>query len=386
MDPSDLFHRLLQLHGLLLATFAYCVFVVRPLQPGWHRLVASLPAFVVFSLSPFFVKDSAVLSSGIGLTILWVANFKLLAYTGGRGALSHPGLRTPLQWGALLVLPFFPAKNNRALSEPSFKSVVLGLLVKLGVWLGLTGVLVSVELSPTARHLCYAVHFWMFVSLCLDAAMPIGRQLVAGVPLQPAMDGPYAAKSVREFWGRRYNQIVSATLLETIYKPIVEGCWVVKEAAGPSAAASAEADDASVKNGSGKGGKVRPRAPVALAGLFASFLVSGIMHEICLWFSCGCWLEGSFRMFGFFLLQPLIIVVQDSVEALAKNVVPEHLRNSFVTALLQKVVTLSLVLWSAEWFWGPMESCGADKRGLQEVDSAMRWLLGQVGAPGLLGR
>ncbi|GIL54920.1 hypothetical protein Vafri_10620 [Volvox africanus] len=385
MDPSDLIHKLLQLHGLILVTFAYCIFVVRPLQPGWQRLVASLPAFVVFSLSPFFVKDSAVLSSGIGLTILWVANFKLLAYTGGRGALSHPGLRTPLQWGALLVLPFFPAKK-KVPSEPSFTSVVLGLLIKLGVWLGLTGVLVSVELSPTARHLCYAVHFWMFVSLCLDAAMPIGRQLVAGVPLQPAMDGPYAANSVGEFWGRRYNQIVSATLRETIYKPIVEGCWVAKEAAGASTAASTEAEDASVVRGSGEGGKARPRAPVALAGLFASFLVSGIMHEICLWFSCGCWLEGSFRMLGFFLLQPLIIVVQEGVEALAKKVVSKDLRESFVAGLLQKVVTLSLVLWSAEWFWGPMESCGADKRGLQEVDSAMRWLLAQAGAPGLLGR
>lgn len=29
---------------------------------------------------------------------------------------------------------------------------------------------------------------------------------------QPAMDAPYAAVSIKEFWGRRYNQIVSATL------------------------------------------------------------------------------------------------------------------------------------------------------------------------------
>ena len=66
------------------------------------------------------------------------------------------------------------------------------------------------------------------MSLCLDAAMPLSGALLGagqrggGLALQPAMDGPYAATSVREFWGRRYNQIVSATLLETVYKPIVQ--------------------------------------------------------------------------------------------------------------------------------------------------------------------
>ncbi len=157
----------------------------------------------------------------------------------------------------------------------------------------------------------------MFVSLCLDAGLPLAGQLVAGIPLQPAMDGPYAATSVREFWGRRYNQIVSATLQETVYKPIVEGRWVTREVpagagasasagavaskagqegsaaeggsnlavrAGPTAAAEAKTDAGSGGEGV-RGLRQRRRTPMwlAMTGLAASFLVSGIMHEIALW-------------------------------------------------------------------------------------------------------
>ncbi|EFJ41478.1 hypothetical protein VOLCADRAFT_98536 [Volvox carteri f. nagariensis] len=327
MSMTDLPQRLLKLHGFILVALVYCVVVVRPLRPGLPRLLASVPAFLVFSLCPLLVKDSALLSSAVALTTTWVANFKLLSYSGGRGALSHPGIRSGLQWGALLLLPFFPAKSGRTPASTSSRGLLLGLLLKLGVYLGLTAVLVGVELSALARHLIYAVHFWMFVSLCLDAAMPLGSQLLPGIPLQPAMDAPYIATSVREFWGRRYNQIVSATLLETVYKPIVEGR-----------------------------------------------------------FACGGRLEGSFRMLGFFLLQPVIILAQDGASTAMAKWVPEQLSGSLAARALQTGVTLALVLGSAEWFWAPVESCGADKRALAEVDSAMRWLLARTRSPELLAR
>lgn len=135
--------------------------------------------------------------------------------------------------------------------------------------------------------------------------MPLGRQLVPDIPLQPAMDAPYASVTIREFWGRRYNQIVSVTLLETVYKPIVEGRLVAQKAVEATEGAAAKSSfqegrvslapvvvggNLTVRAGplraDGKNTQSpRVKAPlvVALAGLFASFLVSGVMHEICLW-------------------------------------------------------------------------------------------------------
>ncbi|KXZ53657.1 hypothetical protein GPECTOR_6g574 [Gonium pectorale] len=269
-----------------------------------------------------------VLSGGLGLTLLWVANFKLLAYSGGRGALSHPAVGGGLQWGALLILPFFPAKSGRPPVRSSPTRAALGVLFRLTVWLGLNVVLLHHDwLPPTARHVCYAVYMWMFVSLCLDAASPVGGALMAGVPLQPAMDAPYAAISVREFWGRRYNQIVSATLLETVYKPIVSMRWVAEPSplqraeaevpagrthgadavspsadgvgysgavggnvavrAGPARPAAKAKAGAEVVKGKSAAGAAAPAArkasiPLALTALVASFFVSGVMHEICI--------------------------------------------------------------------------------------------------------
>ncbi|KAG2437113.1 hypothetical protein HYH02_011369 [Chlamydomonas schloesseri] len=388
------------------------------------------------------VQESMVLSGCVGLTVMWVANFKLLAYTGNRGALAHPEVQaSSLVWAALLVLPFFPAKSGRQPASSSSAMAALGVLLKLGVFLGLSVVLLAPQgVPPAARHVCYAVYMWMFVSLCLDAAMPLSGALLGagqrkktgasgssssgggGLALQPAMDGPYAATSVREFWGRRYNQIVSATLLETVYKPIVQGKWVapappvapapagpgagldtpggssgegggkaahngtsaagVAVRAGPTAAAPAPAGSSNGAGGSSSGGR-RPRTsmPVMLAAMGVSFFISGVMHEICIAFMCGGQLEGSFRMLAFFLVQPLLIVAQDAATAL---LLPKAFRESMPGRLLQTAVTLALVLASAELFWAALESCRIDERGLQEVVGAMQQLVAVARSAGLL--
>ncbi|KAG2429874.1 hypothetical protein HXX76_010654 [Chlamydomonas incerta] len=385
-----------------------------------------------------------VLSGCVGLTVMWVANFKLLAYTGNRGALAHPDVQASgLVWAALLVLPFFPAKSGRQPARSSSGVAALGVLLKLGVWLGLNVVLLAPQgVPPVARHVCYAVYMWMFVSLCLDAAMPLSGALLGagrrrgggggggggpergGLALQPAMDGPYAATSVREFWGRRYNQIVSATLLETVYKPIVQGKWVAPVPVAPAPAGSAAAVDTSASsngtdqgkpahNGAGAGagvavragptaaaapapagssngtsagtgsGSGRPQTPMAvmLAAMGVSFFISGVMHEICIAFMCGGRLEGSYRMLGFFLVQPLLILAQDAATGL---LMPRAFRESTPGRLLQTAVTLAMVLASAELFWAALESCRIDERGLQEVVGAMQQLAAAARRAGLL--
>lgn len=61
-------------------------------------------------------------------------------------------------------------------------------------------------------HLHAAVYVWLVASLVLDAPMPLGCRLLNHMALQPAMANPFGAATVREFWGRRYNQIVSSLL------------------------------------------------------------------------------------------------------------------------------------------------------------------------------
>ncbi|KAG2496350.1 hypothetical protein HYH03_005580 [Edaphochlamys debaryana] len=350
---------------------------------------------------------------------MWVASFKLLAYSGDRGALAHPGIRNASgwKWAALLLLPFFPAKKGREPARTSPTWAAMGILCRLALWLGLNQLLLAppFELPAAARHVCYAGYMWFFVSLCLDLATPLSGALLSGVPLQPAMDAPYAAVSVREFWGRRYNQIVSATLLETVYKPLVERRWVAEprpDTASPadaSAGAQAGSKRVAVRAGPppdradapagpslGNGAPAtpdpqtpkaaaaqRPRVSTGLsvAALMASFVVSGLMHELVIAMMCRR-LEGSFRMTSFFIAQPLIILAQETA---TNALVPAKLREQTLVRLLRTAVTLALVLGSAELFWSALESCRIDQRGLEEVVGSITAVMERVRGAGLLG-
>ncbi|GIL54919.1 hypothetical protein Vafri_10618 [Volvox africanus] len=110
-----------------------------------------------------------------------------------------------------------------------------------------------------------------------------------------------------------------------------------------------------------------------LLAVWSAFAVSGVMHEACLMYMCHNRLEGSFRMMAFFLLQPLIMIAQDNTVEAVSGLVPERLRRSRAAVILQIVVTLALVLLSADQlFWGPFETCRVDERGLAEAMGAFR--------------
>ena len=63
----------------------------------------------------------------------------------------------------------------------------------------------------------------------------------------------------------------------------------------------------------------------------------------------------------------------------AKRVTGLGLPAPLATAL-QCVVTLALVLGSAELFWGPLEACRIDLRGLEEVGAAAHALIERLQA------
>ncbi len=72
-------------------------------------------------------------------------------------------------------------------------------------------------------------------------------------------------------------------------------------------------------------------------------------------------------MLLFFLVQPLLILVQEAAHSL---LLPKAWRGSSsrVGYVLRVASTWALVLASAEFlFWGPLEACGVDHRALAEV-------------------
>ncbi|KAG2437108.1 hypothetical protein HYH02_011364 [Chlamydomonas schloesseri] len=466
----------------------------------------SLPLFLLFSVAGLQVMENVTVSGSIGFMFAWLGNFKLLAYSANRGPLAHPGLSAG-QWLLMLLLPYFPAKRGHPRARAG--GVLLALVGNITLGLALTAFLTSPagSVSSVLRHTGYALYVYVAASLLLDCAMPLGCAALNHMDLQPSMDNPFISTSVREFWGRRYNQIVSAILQDTVYLPIVEGRWVAepqpqqqvaqqqeaskrRESDGRDDSGGTEQLPAAAAGSGGSGGGVRRRtgaaatagnklhhvdstastagaaatavsviaraatasgldgvdsstslaalgqqqaasaagglqgaqAPLAAAGgwrrrrrvacsrarqllaMCASFAVSGVMHEVCIAFMCGGRLEGSYHMLAFFLLQPLIILAQDSLTA---ALLPPHLLTPQEEAaalasgsgssssssqgkwtlarrlvtVLRVLMTAMLVVASADaLFWGPFETCRIDERGLREVLAGVENVKGWVAA------
>ncbi|EEE60653.1 hypothetical protein OsJ_14102 [Oryza sativa Japonica Group] len=90
--------------------------------------------------------------------------------------------------------------------------------------------------------------------------------------LEPPFDRPYLASSLRDFWGRRWNLMVSAILRPSVYDP------------------------------------VRARAGKA-AGVVATFLISGLMHEAMVYYMTLRLPTGE--MTAFFLLHGVCCVAEE---------------------------------------------------------------------------
>jgi hypothetical protein len=94
---------------------------------------------------------------------------------------------------------------------------------------------------------------------------------VLGMEMEPQVDRPYLASSLRDFWGRRWNLMVPAILRPSVYGP------------------------------------VRARFGDA-AGVLASFLVSGLMHELIFYYLM--WQPPSGDVAAFFVLHGACAVAE----------------------------------------------------------------------------
>ncbi|CAK9165477.1 unnamed protein product [Ilex paraguariensis] len=64
----------------------------------------------------------------------------------------------------------------------------------------------------------YCCLVFLLVDLLIGVSSAVVRALV-GLELEAPSDEPYLSTSLQDFWGRRWNLIVTNTLRHTVYKP-----------------------------------------------------------------------------------------------------------------------------------------------------------------------
>ncbi|KAL6899820.1 hypothetical protein ACP4OV_006478 [Aristida adscensionis] len=227
----------------------YARLAASSIRPGLRRLLALAPVLVLLVLLPFAIPLYSIRGTA-AFFLVWLGEFKLLLLAAGRGPL-HPALPPlPFVFTAALPVKLLEHRSRRpdgAKTTTTTTAAALPLLLSsTAIKVAVLVVLVHLLRGKDRMHLYAAFTLYGVFTYCfLDSVLPclaaLGRAL--GMELEPQFDRPYLSASLRDFWGRRWNLMASAVLRPAVYDP------------------------------------VRARRGAA-AGVLATFLVSGLMHEV----------------------------------------------------------------------------------------------------------
>ncbi|CAM0906153.1 unnamed protein product [Alopecurus aequalis] len=314
--------RLALISAAVTAAMVYARLVTSRVGPGLPRLAALLPVLLLLPILPF-TFSSIHLRIISAFFLVWLCGFKLLLLAAGHAPL-HPALPVA-RFVACAALPIKlldrGAKNSRSL-PPEF-------LLSYAAKTAFFAALISLR-RFRARMPAYAVvafdgaHVYLMLELFMASAAVFARALL-GAELEPQFDRPYFASSLRDFWGRRWNLMVPGALRPSVYRPV----------------------------------RARLGAP---AGVLATFLVSGLMHEVMFYYIT---LEaGTGEVTAFFVLHGVCVVAE---RWYARQRCLWRLPRAAATA-----ATLVFVVGTASWlFFAPVIRSGLDKAIVAECEGML---------------
>ncbi|KGN44004.1 probable long-chain-alcohol O-fatty-acyltransferase 5 [Cucumis sativus] len=234
MDMDGEVIRLMKVLLICMASLMYCYYIASKLPKGKPRLLSLLPIFSLFAVLPLDLSY-VVLTSGITIFVTWLTTFKLIQFSFDLGPLaSDPPLSFPL-FASIAFLPTrikdiktTPYVQNhkkdsnapQELDQETPPKLPLNLPAKAFIFALLVICKNHVHLVHPILKLilnCGILYFY------LDMIMSISNEFVRlsfGIEVRRSFDEPYLATSLQNFWGRRWNRLVSETLHNMIYKPI----------------------------------------------------------------------------------------------------------------------------------------------------------------------
>ncbi|XP_021755324.1 long-chain-alcohol O-fatty-acyltransferase-like [Chenopodium quinoa] len=295
------------------ASYAYSISRIFHIKKPIFRLFFILPIIYLFTILPFSLS-SFHLGGPTFFYLVWLSNFKLILYSFHLGPLSSlPNTSLPL----FISVALFPIKVNSKFthnrSNPN-KSLVL-----FGVKLLAFAVVIKIydfrnDLPKSLLLVNYCCHLYLGVEVTLGITAALVRA-VSGLGLDPQFDEPYLATSLQDFWGRRWNLMVSDILRLSAYDPI-------RRVALPL---------------------VGKKWAVAI-GMMATFTVSGLMHELIYFYFTR--VMPTWEVTWFFVLHG----VCTALEVVVKEVVVQRFR---LHRLISGPLTLGFIAVTAWWLFLP---------------------------------
>uniref|UniRef100_A0A2P2IRX7 Acyltransferase n=1 Tax=Rhizophora mucronata TaxID=61149 RepID=A0A2P2IRX7_RHIMU len=333
---------------LVIVSLLYCYALEKIIPQGNKRLLCALPIVFFFLTVP--LNYSIIHFRGTtAFFIGWLANFKLLLFAYGKGPLSS---NSSLSLGLFMAVACLPIKiqqsqhqnshvNGRAKQNPvprTGQKSVLNYATK-GVLYAST-----VRLCDSRQHIhpdiisllyCCQIYFYLEITLALAGYL---AGALFGFELEPQFNEPYLSSSLQDFWGRRWNLMVSSILRPTVYEPVRKTCT-----------------------------PFIGRRPAQLTAIFGTFVVSGAMHELILSLLGNGW--PTWEVTCFFLLHGSCLVAEVAV----KQAINDRWR---LPRLMSTPLAVGFVLVTGYWlFLPPLIRCQVFDSGFKEYDMLREFLM-----------
>ncbi|EOA15172.1 hypothetical protein CARUB_v10028555mg [Capsella rubella] len=323
-------------------SIAYCYYISARIKSGVFRLLTVLPVCALFLVFPLFFS-SVHFSGSIAFFLTWLANFKLILFSFDQGPLS-PLPSTLSRFICFTCFPIKPQQNPNPQNQIpkwvfAIKVAIFGVLLHMYEY--------KQYLSPSLLLVLYSLHIY----LELEIALMLVRGLVfmtLGCDLEPQSNEPYLATSLQDFWGHRWNLMVPAIFRVAVYTPVRR---LAK--------------------------RIMNSDQALFLGVFATFLVSGAVHELIFFYITHDMPTGEVTWF--FVLHGLCTAAEVAVK---KQTVVKRWWRVSPTMSVSQLLTVAFVVVTSGWlFFPPLIRSGMIERlaneALMPIDFVKSKLLGR---------
>ncbi|PWA83886.1 hypothetical protein CTI12_AA158540 [Artemisia annua] len=311
-----------------LASLFICHKITTLTAPGTTRLCAFIPFFCLFFYLPLFLT-TIHFSGSISFFLTWLANFKLVLFAFDKGPLySNP----PLPLSKFILTACVPIKIKNAshnMEKKDQKSLAMSYSIKFLVFVLLLKVYeYGDHFHPLIKMALFCVHIYVVLDVGLAMVAYVARAAV-GLQLEPQFDEPYLATSLQDFWGKRWNLMVTGILHPTVYLPV-----------------------RSFSN------RFLSRQLASLPAVMASFTVSGLMHELIFYYMGR--LKPTWEVTWFFVIHGMLVCL----ELVVKRAVGGRFR---FPAVVSGPLAIGVVVATSFWlFFPPFLRCDTEVRSCKE--------------------
>ncbi|KAK7288468.1 hypothetical protein RIF29_01928 [Crotalaria pallida] len=266
-----------------ISCLCYCYYISSSLPKGFFRLLSLLPILYLFLILPFNLS-SFHLGGPTTFFLVWLATFKLLLFSFNLGPLSFssPNIFHFISIASLPIMlknnSYPPHQSTPNIEKPKkghvFPTLPATFLLCLKVVI-LAMIICAYDyreaMHPHLILALYCCHMYLGIELVLAICAAPARAIF-GFEIEPQFNEPYLCTSLQDFWGRRWNLMVTNILRPTVYNPIRS---ITTNFVGPTFGLS--------------------------IALLATFLVSGLMHELIYYYLAR--VPPTWEVTWFFMLQ-----------------------------------------------------------------------------------